>query len=82
MPNPRIPILNPEDVSGEVRAVFDDYKRVRGNIPNMFSTLAHRPEIMATANAHLKAILTTGTVGITLKELCIVRVSANNKCAY
>jgi hypothetical protein len=82
MPEPRIPVTDPEQVSPEVRAVFDRFMKVRGNIPNMFRTVAHRPEIMLTMDAHMNAILTTGTVPFALKEMCAVRTSANNKCAY
>lgn len=79
---PRMSVLNPEDVNNAVREVFERFKRVRGNIPNMFRTLARRPELMLTAEAHMAAILTTGTLPPSLKEMVVVRTSANNKCAY
>jgi hypothetical protein len=79
---PRIPVTDPNEVSPEVRAVFDRFMRVRGNIPNMFRTVARRPEIMLTMEAHMAAILNQGTVEFTIKEMCAVRTSANNKCAY
>lgn len=79
---PRIPVTDPDEVSPEVRAVFDRFMKVRGNIPNMFRTVARRPEIMLTMEAHMAAILNKGTVEFALKEMCAVRTSANNKCAY
>jgi alkylhydroperoxidase family enzyme len=79
---PRIKPLNPEDVDPETREVFARYERQRGNIPNMFRTMAHRPEIARTADAHLQAIFTTGTVPVRLKEMLAVRVSQINDCAY
>ena len=79
---PRIKPLNPGDVDPETEAVFDRYQRERGNIPNMFRTMAHRPEIAKTADAHLQAIFTTGTVSVRLKEMLAVRVSQINDCAY
>ena len=82
MPEPRIPVTDPEDAAPEVREVFDRFMKQRGNIPNMFRTVARRPEIMLTMEAHMRAILTTGTVPFALKEMCAVRTSANNKCAY
>jgi hypothetical protein len=48
----------------------------------MFRTTAVRPKIMITLEAHMQAILTGGTVDFALKEMCAVRTSANNKCAY
>jgi hypothetical protein len=48
----------------------------------MFKTMAHRPEIMQTAVAHLRAVLETGTVPFKLKQLMIVRTSQLNRCEY
>ena len=79
---PRLRVLNTDEVTPEVGAVFDRFKRVRGNIPNMFRTIARRPEIVLTMEAHMNAVLNTGTVDTALKELVVVRTSANNKCAY
>ncbi len=56
--------------------------RARGNLPNMFRTVAHRPEIFETMIAHFEAILHTGTVPLRLKELVIVRTSQLNRCDY
>jgi hypothetical protein len=44
--------------------------------------MAVRPEIMATAEAHLRAVFTTGTVEPRLKEMLAVRVSQINDCNY
>jgi alkylhydroperoxidase family enzyme len=79
---PRIPVLGPNDVTPEVLEVFKRFQQVRGNVPNMFRTLAHRPEIAITADAHMSAVLNGGTVDPALKEMAVVRTSANNRCAY
>lgn len=79
---PRLPLVDPNDTSDEVRAVFDRFMKTRGNIPNMFRTTAVRPKIMLTMEAHMQAVFTSGTVDFALKEMCAVRTSANNKCAY
>jgi hypothetical protein len=79
---PRIRPLNPGDVDPEMQAIFARYQHQRGNIPNMFRTMAHRSEIAATADAHMQAIFTTGTVPVRLKEMLAVRVSQINDCAY
>ncbi len=79
---PRIKPLDSGDVDPETQAVFERYQRERGNIPNMFRTMAYRPEIAKTADAHLQAIFTTGTVPVRLKEMLAVRVSQINDCAY
>ena len=51
-------------------------------MPNMFRTVAYRPEILRTMIAHFRAVMETGTVGAKLKELVIVRTSQINQCEY
>ena len=79
---PRIPVPPLDSGDEATQAVFARFQAERGNVPNMFRTMSLRPEIMQTANAHLAAVLNTGTVSKALKELCIVRVSSLNGCAY
>jgi uncharacterized peroxidase-related enzyme len=69
-------------VSAETRALFDQVYAQRGNVPNMFRVMAHRPEIFATMQAHFAAVLNTGTVPKKLKELIIVRTSQVNETPY
>jgi alkylhydroperoxidase family enzyme len=78
----RITRLDKTQVDSDSQAVFDDFLRERGNIPNMFRTVAHRPEIMRTMVAHFRAVMNTGTVPKKLKELVIVRTSQINNCDY
>lgn len=78
----RITRLDKSQVDPESRQVFEDFLRERGNIPNMFRTVAHRPEIMRTMVAHFRAVMNTGTVPKKLKELLIVRTSQINRCEY
>lgn len=78
----RIRPLNPNEVDSEAKGIFEEFLRERGNIPNMFRTLAHRPVLLKTAYDHFKAILKTGTVEFKLKEMVAVRVSQMNECAY
>ena len=79
---PRIRPLEPEEVGPEVGTMFDEFQQQRGNIPNMFRTLAYRPRIALTAAAHMDAIFNTGTVDPRLKEMLAVRVSQINDCVY
>jgi len=78
----RIRRLEKAEVDVQSQALFDDFLRERGNIPNMFRTVAHRPEIMRTMVAHFRAVMNTGTVPKRLKELVIVRTSQLNRCEY
>ena len=79
---PRLSRLTRNQVSEPTGEIYDRYMRQRGNVPNMFRTVAHRPEIFATMIAHFEAILNTGTLPVKLKELVIVRTSQLNTCDY
>ena len=78
----RISRLDRGEVSPELAALFDRAFAQRGNVPNMFRVMAHRPEIFSTMQAHFGAVLNTGTVSTKLKELIIVRTSQVNDTPY
>jgi alkylhydroperoxidase family enzyme len=79
---PRISRIDRSAATPEVADVYDHFMKVRGNIPNMFRTVAHRPEIMRTMVAHFRAVMETGTIPVKLKELVIVRTTQINRCEY
>ncbi len=78
----RISRLQRDEVDAGAVAIYDRYLRDRGNVPNMFRTMAHRPEIFETIIAHMEAVLNTGTLTKALKELVIVRTSQLNRTPY
>ncbi len=78
----RISRLDRNEVTTEMGALYDKAFAQRGNVPNMFRVMAHRPEIFATMQAHFGAVLNTGTVSTKLKELIIVRTSQVNVTPY
>jgi hypothetical protein len=82
MSDPRIPPLGPDDVDGAARQIFEAYLKERGNIPNMFRTVAYRTRYLATLIAHFRTVMNEGTVPPLLKELLSVRVSHLNHCRY
>ena len=79
---PRISRLDRSEAGPLIAALYDKAFAQRGNVPNMFRTMAHRPEIFATMQAHFDAVLNTGTVPTRLKELIIVRTSQVNRTPY
>ena len=79
---PRLSRVPRAQATPAVAEIYDRYMRTRGNVPNMFRTMAHRPEIFETMIAHFEAILNTGTLPVRLKELVIVRTSQLNRCEY
>ena len=66
---PRISRLDRNAVPPEVGEIYDHFMKVRGNVPNMFRTVAHRPEILRTMIAHFRAVMSTGTVPAKLKRV-------------
>jgi len=78
----RISRLDRNEVPAEIEALYDKAFAQRGNVPNMFRVMAHRPEILSTMQAHFGAVLNTGTVPTKLKELIIVRTSQVNQTPY
>ncbi|MDE3228728.1 MAG: carboxymuconolactone decarboxylase family protein [Chloroflexota bacterium] len=82
MAKSRIRPLTIDEAAPEAREALERFQRGRGAMPNMFRTMALRPEIMRTAADHMQAIFNTGTVDKRLKELLAVRVSQINDCHY
>ena len=78
----RINRLDRSEVTPDIAALFDKVFDQRGNVPNMFRVMAHRPEIFTTMQAHFAAVLNSGTVPTKLKELIIVRTSQVNETPY
>jgi uncharacterized peroxidase-related enzyme len=79
---PRISRLSRSQVRPSSVEIYDRTLRDRGNVPNMFRTMAHRPEIFETIIAHMDAVLNTGSLPKALKELVIVRTSQVNRTPY
>ncbi|MGA9671979.1 MAG: carboxymuconolactone decarboxylase family protein [Terracidiphilus sp.] len=78
----RISRLDRSEVTPEMATLYDKAFAQRGNVPNIFRVMAHRPEIFSTMQAHFAAVLNTGTVPAKLKELIIVRTSQVNVTPY
>lgn len=79
---PRIQPVTDEMAGEDVRPAFEAFRRERGNVPNMFRTLAHRPTLMHAFRNALQTALHDGTVPLRTKEMVVVRVSRINQCKY
>jgi AhpD family alkylhydroperoxidase len=73
--SPRIPLLEREQVSPEIAAVYDALLRQRGVVPNMFKTLAHTPVLAQGIAGFLKSLLSDGALPGWYKELVATRLS-------
>jgi len=78
----RISRLSPDQVAPEIKALYKQFLAERGNVPNMFRTVAHRPALLTTLLAHFREVMGPGTVPVPLKEMLAVRVSRLNDCDY
>ncbi len=78
----RIRPLERDEVPETIQAIYDDYMKLRGNVPNMFRTLAHSPELMRQTHEYFKAVMKPGAVSLKIKEMAAVRVSQLHLCDY
>ncbi len=78
----RISKINSTHAPAELKAIYDRWFQQRGNVPNMFRVMAHRPQLLQTMEAHMRCVLGEGAVSTRLKELIAVRVSQMNQCDY
>jgi AhpD family alkylhydroperoxidase len=72
------------DASPQVRAVFDDIKRVRGvpDVNNFWKYLAHDPVGLKRTWESAKEVMAEGALSPLVKELLYVAVSVTNGCGY
>jgi uncharacterized peroxidase-related enzyme len=71
----RIPLLERDQVSPEIAAVYDALLKQRGVVPNMFKTLAHTPGLALGIAGFLKSLLSDGALPGWYKELVATRLS-------
>ena len=73
-----------EEASPEVRAVFDDIMATRkiDRVNNFWKALAHDPATLKRTWESLKQIMAPGALDPLTKELIYVAVSVTNNCGY
>lgn len=73
-----------EDASPEVRAVYDEIMAVRKVdwINNFWKALAHDPKTLRRTWESIREIMGPGELDPLTKELIYVAVSATNQCGY
>lgn len=79
---PRIPLLERDQVSPEIAAVYDALLKQRGVVPNMFKTLAHMPALALGIAGFLKSLLSDSALPGWYKELIATRLSVLNNSQY
>ncbi len=79
-----VPLIEYEDASLEVRAVYDDIKTVRQTdfINNFWKGLANNPVQLRQTWEQIKTVMAAGTIDAMTKEMIYVAVSVANSCEY
>lgn len=78
----RVPLLEREQVSPEVAAVYDALLKQRGVVPNMFKVLGHAPALAIGMAGFLKGLLGDSALPGWYKELVAIRISKIQNSAY
>ncbi len=73
-----------QDATPEVRAVYDDIMATRKTdwINNFWKTLAHDPATLRRTWESIKQVMAPGTLDALTKEMIYLAVSATNQCPY
>ena len=73
-----------QDASAEVRAVYDDIMATRQIdwINNFWKALAHDPATLRRTWESIKQIMAPGALDAVTKEMIYVAVSVTNQCPY
>lgn len=72
------------DASPQVRAVYDDIKKIRNvaDVNNFWKYLARDPVALKRTWESVKEVMTPGALDALTKEMVYVAVSVTNGCAY
>jgi AhpD family alkylhydroperoxidase len=73
-----------EDASPEVRAVYDDIMATRkvDRVNNFWKAIAHDPVTLKRTWESIKQVMAPGALDALTKELVYVAVSVTNNCGY
>ena len=79
-----VTLIEYEDASPAVKAVFDDIRAVRQTdyINNFWKALAHHPDTLKHIWESLKVVLAPGELDSLTKEMLYIAVSIANNCDY
>ena len=77
-------LIEYQDASPEVRAVYDDIMATRKTdwINNFWKALAHDPATLRRTWQSVKEIMAPGALDALTKEMIYLAVSATNQCGY
>ena len=79
-----VKLVEYEQASAEVQAVYDDIRRVRGTdfINNFWKALANQPALLERVWKEAKEVMASGEIDVLTKEMIYIAVSVANACEY
>jgi AhpD family alkylhydroperoxidase len=79
-----VALIEYEDASPEVRAVYDDIREVRQTdfINNFWKGLANNPAQLRRSWEQIKVVMAPGAIDAMTKEMIYLAVSVANACEY
>ena len=79
-----VPLIEYDQASPEVRAVYDDIKKTRNVdwINNFWKVLANDPATLRRTWESLKSVMAPGALDPLTKEMIYLAVSVTNGCPY
>ena len=77
-------LIEYENASPEVRAVYDDIMATRKTdwVSNIWKALAHHPALLRRTWQSVKEVMAPGALDPLTKEMIYVAVSVSNQCDY
>jgi len=78
-------VVNPvpkDKAAPQVKPIFEDMTKKFGKVPNFFSIMAHRPDVLASFLPFYGAATGPGAVEPKLKEFAYLKTSLVNGCEY
>lgn len=81
---PSATLIEYEDASAEVRAVYDDIMATRktDRVNNFWKAIAIHPPTLMQVWSEVKTVMAPGAVDPLVKEMIYVAISATNGCDY
>lgn len=79
-----VTLIEYEQANDEVKAVYDDIRRVRQTdfINNFWKALANNPAQLKRTWEGVKEVMAPGAIDPLTKEMIYIAVSASNQCEY
>lgn len=78
-------VINPvprEKAAPEVHEIYDNLTKKIGRMPNLFATMAHKPDLLAKFVPFYWAVTGAGSVEPRYKEFAYLKTAMLNGCEY